>query len=92
MLSCNRKNEKNYNKNDRTRIRSLIFLPNGYMNKDIAKLLYITERTVKAHLSSIYRKLNVKNLTAAVVKAVSKGLIDKLFFLAGEISGREINF
>ncbi len=47
------------------------------MNKKIAEVLFITERTVKAHLTSIYKKLNVKNRTAAAIAAISKGLISK---------------
>lgn len=34
---------------------------NGNNNKDIAKTLNITERTVKAHLTSIYNKMGVKD-------------------------------
>jgi len=34
---------------------------NGNNNKDIAKILNITERTVKAHLTSIYNKMGVKD-------------------------------
>ncbi len=49
----------------------------GCSNKEIAEKLFITESTVKAHLSSIFRKLNVKNRTAAVMAAVSEGLIRK---------------
>ena len=33
----------------------------GLSNPDIAKKLYISESTVKQHLSHIYKKLNVKN-------------------------------
>ena len=55
----------------------LSFLAYGYMNKKIAEVLFITERTVKAHLTSIYKKLNVKNRTAAAIAAISKGLISK---------------
>ena len=55
----------------------LIIATKGCSNKEIAQILFITESTVKAHLSSVYRKLNVKNRTAAVMKAVSKGLINK---------------
>jgi len=40
----------------------------GLSNKEIADKLGITERTVKAHLSSIYEKLNIKDRVALVIK------------------------
>ncbi len=49
----------------------LALLTHGFSNKDIAKILFITERTVKAHLSSILKKLNARNRIAAVVKGIS---------------------
>ncbi|CAN0295859.1 unnamed protein product, partial [Chrysoparadoxa australica] len=33
----------------------------GFSNKEIARLLNITERTVKAHISKVYEKLGVKD-------------------------------
>ena len=47
----------------------------GERNKEIAYNLSITERTVKAHLASIYRKLGVDSRTAAVAVAAQKGLL-----------------
>lgn len=44
----------------------------GLSNKEIAKHANITERTVKAHLSSIYEKLNIKDRVALVIKLNSK--------------------
>ena len=44
----------------------LNLLTAGASNREIADQLSITERTVKAHLGSIYRKLNVRSRTAAV--------------------------
>ena len=41
----------------------------GLGNKEIAKMLFITSHTVKAHLSQIYKKLGVTNRTAAAIKA-----------------------
>ena len=49
-------------------------LVNGARNSDIAGTLGITERTVKAHLGSIYRKLGVESRAAAVAAAVQAGL------------------
>ena len=40
----------------------------GLSNKEIAKHSNITERTVKAHLSSIYEKLKVKDRVSLVIK------------------------
>ena len=40
----------------------------GYSNKEIAKNLIITIHTVKAHLTSIYRKLGVTNRSNAIIK------------------------
>lgn len=39
----------------------------GYVNKDISNELKITERTVKNHVSSIFRKINVNDRTQAAV-------------------------
>ncbi|KKL91018.1 hypothetical protein LCGC14_1898890 [marine sediment metagenome] len=48
----------------------------GLSNKEIARQLCITEQTVKAHFSSIYRKLNVTTRSQAIVGAVKNGLVD----------------
>lgn len=40
----------------------------GMSNKQIADTLYISTRTVKFHVSSIFEKLDVKNRTAAALK------------------------
>lgn len=47
----------------------------GLRNKEIAAELFITERTVKAHVSSILDKLGVADRTAAVIVAVKRGLV-----------------
>ena len=48
----------------------------GLSNREIAQKLYITEKTVKAHFSSIYRKMNVSTRSQAIVGAVKSGLVD----------------
>ncbi|HPH95876.1 MAG TPA: response regulator transcription factor [Anaerolineaceae bacterium] len=45
----------------------------GERSKEIAFRLGITERTVKAHLASIYNKLGVDSRAAAIAAAVQKG-------------------
>ena len=47
----------------------------GARNKEIAYKLGITERTVKAHLSHIFQKLNVDSRAAAVAKAAKGGIL-----------------
>ena len=47
----------------------------GERNKEIAYKLGITERTVKAHLQSIYQKYGVDSRAAAVAVAAGKGLL-----------------
>lgn len=46
----------------------------GYANKQIARRLLITEKTVKTHVSSILQKLGVADRTAAAVLAIRQGL------------------
>lgn len=48
----------------------------GMSNKDIADALFLTVRTVKAHLSNIFNKLNVASRTEAIVKGVREGWIN----------------
>ena len=48
----------------------------GSTNSDIARTLWVTEQTVKFHLSNIYRKLEVGNRTEASHYAHVNGLLD----------------
>ena len=50
--------------------RVLELLVDGATNESIAGSLYVSEKTVKSHLSSIFRKLGVTNRTQAVSKAI----------------------
>ena len=52
-------------------------LARGERNKEIAYNLGITERTVKAHLQSIYQKFNVDSRAAAVAVGAQKGLLEE---------------
>ncbi len=47
----------------------------GMHNKDIAKELFLSVRTVKAHLSNIFNKMDVASRTEAIVKGVREGWI-----------------
>jgi DNA-binding NarL/FixJ family response regulator len=54
----------------------LRLLAQGLLNKEIARRLSITERTVKFHVSAILAKLGAGNRTEAVALAAQQGLID----------------
>jgi LuxR family maltose regulon positive regulatory protein len=41
----------------------------GHSNQEIAEKLVVTMRTVKAHVSHIYTKLDVRSRTQAIIKA-----------------------
>jgi NarL family two-component system response regulator LiaR len=45
----------------------------GMSNKDIANRLFLSVRTVKAHLSNIFNKMAVASRTEAIVKGVREG-------------------
>jgi len=49
-------------------------LHKGAPLKELAQSLFITESTLKTHLSAIYRKMQVKNRVQAIEKAKNSGL------------------
>ncbi|RFU64841.1 response regulator [Peribacillus glennii] len=51
----------------------LIEIANGKSNKEIAAALFITEKTVKTHVSNILAKLNLQDRTQAALYAVRNG-------------------
>ncbi|HGH1671799.1 response regulator [Bacillus thuringiensis] len=53
----------------------LQLLAKGMSNKEIASVLVITEKTVKAHVSSILSKLNLSDRTQAALYAVKNGIL-----------------
>ncbi|WP_043445305.1 response regulator transcription factor [Arthrobacter sp. L77] len=56
-------------------IEVLKLVSTGRSNSDIAASLYISEPTVKSHLSHIFSKLDVTSRTAAVATARTKGIL-----------------
>jgi DNA-binding NarL/FixJ family response regulator len=52
----------------------LELLAEGRSNREIAQRLYLSEKTVKAHLAAIFRKLGVTNRTQAAMMAVQMGV------------------
>jgi len=53
----------------------LNLMAEGLMNKEIAKQLYLSEATIKNHVTSILRKLNATVRTEAVVTAIKYGMV-----------------
>lgn len=48
----------------------------GLTNREVSAELYISEKTVKNHVSNILRKLEVSDRTQAVITALRLGLVD----------------
>jgi DNA-binding NarL/FixJ family response regulator len=53
----------------------LKLLAQGYSNKQIATTLFLTEHTVKAHLSALFKILNAVNRTDCVKAALEQGIL-----------------
>jgi DNA-binding NarL/FixJ family response regulator len=53
----------------------LVEIAKGKSNKEIASSLFITEKTVKTHVSNVLAKLNLQDRTQAALFAVKHGLI-----------------
>ena len=47
----------------------------GFSNRDIADKLFLSRRTVQAHLANIFHKLDVGSRTEAVIKALRSGWV-----------------
>ena len=59
----------------KTEIKIMDLLGKGMSNKELAKSLNCSVKTIKNHLNSAFHKLGVSSRTEAVVKAIEKGLI-----------------
>jgi two-component system, NarL family, response regulator LiaR len=55
-------------------IEVLVYVARGYSNQDIANSLFISERTVRTHVSNILSKLHLANRTQAALYALKEGL------------------
>ncbi len=53
----------------------LIQISNGMSNKEIGANLNITERTVKNHVSNIFKKIDVADRTQAALFAIKNELV-----------------
>ena len=53
----------------------LQLIADGCSTPEVAEKLYISQKTVKNHLASIYQKLDARDRTQAVLQAVRMGII-----------------
>ncbi|WP_337040397.1 response regulator transcription factor [Emticicia sp. 17c] len=74
LASRNDGEEENYRLTDRE-IEILKLIAQEFSNADIAKQLYISERTVETHRKNIYRKTNTKTIVGLIKYAVERKLI-----------------
>ncbi|GCE19648.1 response regulator transcription factor [Dictyobacter kobayashii] len=54
----------------------LILIAQGLVVKEIARLLKVSEKTVRNHISNIYHKLAIYDRSQLVIYAMKKGLVD----------------
>lgn len=66
----------NFNSLTRREKDVLLLVTQGESNKSIADKLVLSEVTVKSHLNSIFKKLNVTNRTQAVLVAMQMNLVE----------------
>lgn len=57
-------------------VEVLILITEGLLNKEIAQKLYISEKTVKNHVSNIFKKIGVNDRTQAAVFAIKNSIVD----------------
>ena len=53
----------------------LRLVASGANNTEVAEALYLSERTVKGHISSIFLKLGVRDRAAAIIRAYDAGIV-----------------
>lgn len=63
----------------------LLNVSKGFAVKEVAERLHITERTVHAHLTSVYSKLGVRNKTEALIVSLKAGTILLYELLEGDL-------
>ena len=54
-----------------------VLIANGFSNTEIARQLYISDTTVKTHITHILQKLNLRDRVQAVVLAYQAGIIER---------------
>jgi len=57
-------------------METLVLVARGMVAKEVARVLAISEKTVRNHIGNIYRKLHIYDRSQVVIYAMKKGLID----------------
>lgn len=52
----------------------LEFMIRGFSNPEIAQKIFVSDCTVKAHVSHIFEKMNVQNRIQAIIKAIKEDI------------------
>lgn len=76
MLSGNSTPKEFYDGLTAREVEILKLIAMGQANKQIARRLNISEKTVRNHVSNMYEKLHIYDRSQAVLYAVRKGLVD----------------
>lgn len=82
LLKAKMEEKRNNSLNDtddaltKREIEVLKLLAEGLFNKEIAYMLAISEKTVKNHVSNIFKKINVSDRTQAAVYAIKNNFVD----------------
>lgn len=71
-----RKKEKDENALTKREIQVLKLLAEGMYNREIGEKLFISEKTVKNHVSSIFKKIGVTDRTQAAVYAIRNNIVE----------------
>ena len=58
-------------------IETLELVASGMVNREVARTLFISEHTVKKHMSSIFQKLKVYNRHQAAIMALDEGIVHR---------------
>jgi DNA-binding NarL/FixJ family response regulator len=75
-IPSDRADESAFSQLTRREVEILRLVAQGHSNGEVARMLWVTEQTVKFHLSNTYRKLEVANRTEASHWAHVQGLVD----------------
>jgi len=69
-------NQVKHNKLTKREVEVLKLITQGLLNKEIADQLCISEKTVKNHVSNIFKKIEVSDRTQAAVYAIKNNIVD----------------